>query len=148
MTPWLTSAKVHEGIISSADQFVSQIAVKECHLPVVPAGSLLIAITGQGKTLGNSALVEFDTTINQHLAYVRFDRNDVVPGYVYLFMRSRSEDLQSVGLAGGSTKAALTCAFLRYYPLPLPAHLDKPHFPPAPPNNTRTTAPHPPTTRN
>src|SRR3546814_15829240 len=66
------------------------------HLPVVPAGSLLIAITGQGKTLGNSALVEFDTTINQHLAYVRFDRNDVVPGYVYQFMRSRYEDRKSV----------------------------------------------------
>src|SRR3546814_3620087 len=125
ITPWLTSAKVHEGIISSADQFVSQIAVKECHLPVVPAGSLLIAITGQGKTLGNSALVEFDPTINQHLAYVRFDRNDVVPGYVYPFMRSRYEELQSVGRAGGSTKAALTCAFLRDYRLPLPAKVEQ-----------------------
>src|SRR3546814_6764659 len=73
------------------------------------------------RSLGNSALVEFDTTINQHLAYVRFDRNDVVPGYVYQFMRSRYEELQSVGRAGGSTKAALTYAFLREYRLPLPA---------------------------
>lgn len=120
-TPWLTSAKVHEGIIRSADQFVSEVAVTECHLPIVPAGSLLIAITGQGKTLGNSALVEFDTTINQHLAYVRFDRGGVVPRYVYQFMRSRYEDLQATGRAGGSTKAALTCAFLRSYRVPLPS---------------------------
>src|SRR3546814_11739606 len=107
MTPWLTSAKVHEGIISSADQFVSQIAVKECHLPVVPAGSLLIAITGHGKTLGNSALVEFDTTINQHLAYVWFERNDVVPGYVYQFMRSPYEELQSDGRAGVDDRSSV-----------------------------------------
>ena len=120
-TPWLTSAKVHEGIILSADQFVSDIAVKECHLPIVPAGSLLVAITGQGKTLGNSALVEFDTTISQHMAYVRFDRQDVFPGYVYQFMRSRYEELQGIGRAGGSTKAALTCGFLRDYLLPLPS---------------------------
>ena len=119
-TPWLTSAKVHDGIIRSADQFISEIAVKECHLPVVPAGSLLVAITGQGKTLGNSALVEFDTTINQHLAYVRFDREGVVPEYAYQFMQSRYEELQAVGRAGGSTKAALTCAFLRSYRLPFP----------------------------
>lgn len=120
-TPWLTSAKVHDGIIRSADQFVSDAAVKECHLPIVPAGSLLVAITGQGKTLGNSALVEFDTTINQHMAYVRFDRDGVVPGYVYQFMRSRYDELQGIGRAGGSTKAALTCAFLRDYRVPLPA---------------------------
>ncbi|MHB8311079.1 restriction endonuclease subunit S [Metallibacterium sp.] len=120
-TPWLTSAKVHDGIIRSADQFVSDVAVKECHLPIVPAGSLLVAITGQGKTLGNTALVEFETTISQHLAYVRFDRKDVVPSYVYQYMRSRYEQLQGIGRAGGSTKAALTCAFLRDYPLPLPS---------------------------
>lgn len=120
-TPWLTSAKVHDGIIRSADQFVSAAAVRECHLPIVPAGSLLIAITGQGKTLGNTALIEFDTTISQHMAYVRFDHDDVVPGYVYQFMRSRYEELQGIGRAGGSTKAALTCAFLRSYPLPLPS---------------------------
>ena len=120
-TPWLTSAKVHDGIIRSADQFVSDVAVKECHLPIVPAGSLLVAITGQGKTLGNSALIEFDTTISQHLAYVRFDHDGAVPGYVYQFMRSRYEELQGIGRAGGSTKAALTCAFLRDYRLPLPA---------------------------
>src|SRR3546814_18791960 len=40
-------------------------------------------------------------------------------------MRSRYEELQSVGRAGGSTKAALTCAFLRDYRLPLPAKVEQ-----------------------
>src|SRR3546814_13317384 len=57
--------------------------------------------------------------------YVRFDRNDVVPGYVYQFMRSRYEELQSLGRAGGRTKAAMTCAFLRDYRLPLPATVEQ-----------------------
>ena len=120
-TPWLTSGKIHEGIIFQADQFVSDIAVNECHLPLVPAGSLLVAITGQGKTLGNAALVDFDTTINQHLAYVRFEHKDAHAAFVYQFMRSRYEELQAVGRAGGSTKAALTCAFLRDFPIPFPS---------------------------
>ena len=120
-TPWLTSGKIHEGIIFQSDQFVSDVAVKECHLPLVPAGSLLVAITGQGKTLGNAALVDFDTTINQHLAYVRFEHKDAHAAFVYQFMRSRYEELQAVGRAGGSTKAALTCAFLRDFPIPFPS---------------------------
>ena len=120
-TPWLTSAKVHEGLIHSADQFVSDVAVKECHLPIVPKDSLLVAITGQGKTLGNVALVTFDTTISQHLAYVRFDRKDVHPAYVYQYLRSRYHELQGIGRSGGSTKAALTCAFLRDYRIPYPS---------------------------
>src|SRR3546814_18721619 len=71
ITPWLTSAKVHEGITSSADQFVSQIAVKECHIPVVPAGSLLIAITGHGETPGNSAHMQCDTNTNPQSPHLK-----------------------------------------------------------------------------
>src|SRR3990170_4685197 len=37
--PWLNSAKIHERFISKADQFVTELAVKECHLPHVKPGS-------------------------------------------------------------------------------------------------------------
>ena len=31
--PWLNSTKIHERFITEADQFVTDVAVKECHLP-------------------------------------------------------------------------------------------------------------------
>jgi type I restriction enzyme S subunit len=40
--PWLNSAKIHERFITEADQFVTDLAVKECHLPRVKSGSLLL----------------------------------------------------------------------------------------------------------
>ena len=46
--PWLTSAKINEGVIVAADEFVTEAALRECHLPRVCAGSLLVAITGEG----------------------------------------------------------------------------------------------------
>ena len=119
-TPWLTSGKIHEGVITSADEFVTELAVQECHLPMVKAGSVLVAITGQGKTLGNAALVTFDTCISQHLAYIQFTNQGVIPGFVVLFLQSRYEELHRAGQAGGSTKGALTCSFLRNYRMPLP----------------------------
>ena len=111
--PWLNSTKIHERFITEADQFVTDVAVKECHLPRVKPSSLLIAITGQGKTLGNSALVLFETCINQHLAYAQFNTINVLPEFVLWFMQTRYEHLRSISQAGGSTKGALTCGYLK-----------------------------------
>jgi type I restriction enzyme S subunit len=118
--PWLNSTKIHERFITEADQFVTDFAVKECHLPHVKPGSLLIAITGQGKTLGNSALVSFETCINQHLAYAEFTTSRVIPEFVLWFMQTRYDHLRSISQAGGSTKGALTCGYLKTYPIPIP----------------------------
>ena len=119
--PWLNSTKIHEHFITEADQFVTDLAVKECHLPRVKPGSLLIAITGQGKTLGNSALVSFETCINQHLAYAQFSTAKVLPEFVLWFMQTRYEHLRAISQAGGSTKGALTCGYLKTYHIPVPS---------------------------
>ena len=118
--PWLTSGKVHEAIIRQADELVTQLACKECHLPLVPRGSLVVAITGQGKTLGNAAILALDATVNQHLAYLQFRASHMVPEFVLAYLRHRYEDLRRASQAGGSTKGALTCGFLATYPLPVP----------------------------
>ncbi len=119
--PWLNSAKIHDRFVTQAEQFVTELAVKECHLPRVPAGSLLVAITGQGKTLGNAALTTFETCINQHLAYAAFNTEDVLPEFVLWFIATRYEHLRAVAQAGGSTKGALTCGYLKTYPIPVPS---------------------------
>lgn len=48
--PWLTSSVVNQDEVTKADHFVTDLALRECHLPLVRSGSVLIAITGQGKT--------------------------------------------------------------------------------------------------
>ena len=118
--PWLTSAKVHDGTIRHADEFVTKTAREECHLPMVSRGSLVIAITGQGKTLGNAAELELEACVSQHLAYVTFHDTRLLPEFVLAFLRLRYDDLQAIGRGGGSTKGALTCGFLKGFQVPLP----------------------------
>ena len=65
--PWLTSTKINEGIITAADQFVTEVALRECHLPKVAPDSVLIAITGEGQTRGRVALLRVESTISQHM---------------------------------------------------------------------------------
>jgi type I restriction enzyme, S subunit len=119
--PWLNSTKIHDRFITEANQFVTLQAVKECHLPKVAPNSLLIAITGQGKTLGNSAITRIETCINQHLAYAQFRSPKIVPDFVLWFMQTRYDYLRSIAHGGGSTKGALTCGFLKTLPIPVPS---------------------------
>ena len=123
--PWLNSAKIHDLFITQADQFVTPQAVKECHLPKVAQNSLLIAITGQGKTLGNSAITRIETCINQHLAYAQFHAAKIVPDFVLWFMQTRYDYLRSIAHGGGSTKGALTCGFLKTLPIPVPSRVEQ-----------------------
>lgn len=117
----MNSSKIHEVFITEAEQFVTDMAVKECHLPKVPVDSLLIAITGQGKTLGNVAITKIETCINQHLAYVRFTGGTVVPEYLLWYLSTRYEFLRSIANGAGSTKGAITCGYLKTLPVPVPS---------------------------
>lgn len=123
--PWLTSAKVYDRDIASSDQFVTHEALEKCHLPIVEPGAILVAITGQGKTLGNCAVLRMRATINQHLAYVATDLSLAAPGYLRGYLETQYEYFRQVGGGGGSTKGALTCAFLRGVPIPCPPTLDE-----------------------
>jgi type I restriction enzyme S subunit len=118
--PWLTSAKVHESVIEFANEFVTDMARAKCHLPLVKKGSIVVAITGQGKTLGNAALVTFDTCVSQHLAYIQFETNDALPEFILFCLQGQYEHFRQVSQSGGSTKGALTCGFLKNYSVPIP----------------------------
>ena len=119
--PWLTSAKVYDRFIVEADEFVTEVALSQCHLPMVKPGAVLIAITGQGKTLGHCAVLGIEATISQHLAYVALDQTRIYPAFICGYLETLYGYLRQVASGGGSTKGALTCAFLRMLPVPLPS---------------------------
>jgi hypothetical protein len=119
--PWLTSAKVYDRNVVNADQFVTATALRECHLPVVEPGAVLIAITGQGKTLGHCAVLRMRATVSQHVAYVAIDDKRADPSFIRGYLETKVRlSSASRSRRRRSTKGALTCAFLRGVPIPLP----------------------------
>jgi type I restriction enzyme, S subunit len=118
--PWITSTKVHEVIITKANEFVTDAALRECHLPMVSRRSVVVAITGQGKTPGNAALLEIDSCINQHLAYLHFRTSDAYPEFYLFYLQSLYSYFRQISSSGGSTKGALTCGFLANLKVPIP----------------------------
>jgi type I restriction enzyme S subunit len=120
--PWLNSSSVNAGIITGSDQFVTETALRECHLPRVSAGSVLVAITGQGKTRGTAAVLAIEATINQHIAFIapRRQKRTATPEYLRLFLVAAYPELRRISEDSGSTKGALTCEDLKHFRVLLP----------------------------
>ena len=118
--PWLNSSSVNQGTVTRTDQFVTETALRECHLPQVPADSVLIGITGQGKTRGKAAVLAIDATINQHLAYITPNTDRVSSRYLYMCLAAAYTELRAISSASGSTKGALTCENIRSFGVVLP----------------------------
>ncbi|PLD54249.1 hypothetical protein B6I54_27175 [Klebsiella pneumoniae] len=118
--PWLNSGKVNDIRIVSAEQFVTKTAMSECSLPRVPAGSILMAITGEGKTRGSVAITSIEATLSQHLAYITVTSKKLFPAYLFLWLESQYEKIRFISEGWGSTKAAITCGDINSYPFPEP----------------------------
>lgn len=118
--PWLNSSQVNRAYITSSDQFVTQSALRECHLPRVPAGSILVAITGQGKTRGTAAVLGFEATINQHIAFITPRSSGISSEFIRLILCAAYQSLRALSEDSGSTKGALTCTDLKRFKIVLP----------------------------
>ncbi len=118
--PWLNSSHVNRGLIDSADQFVTATALRECHLPKVQPGSVLIAITGQGKTRGMSSVLDIEATINQHIAYISLRLPVVSVKFLNLSLAAAYTTLRALSDDSGSTKGALTCEDIKRFKIAVP----------------------------
>lgn len=118
--PWLNSSVVNRPEVTHADQFVTEIAAQECHLPQVKSGSVLVAITGQGKTRGRAAVLVFDATINQHLAFIHPQQSLLLPWFLKWTLFAAYDFLRSISDDAGGTKGALTCEEVANLRVPVP----------------------------
>lgn len=107
--PWLNSSVVNLDEVRKASAFVTAVAMEECHLPWVQAGSLLVGLTGQGRTRGMATITGIDATINQHLAFVDPSTRHWHPQFLLWQIMSAYSTLRAVSDENGSTKGGLTC---------------------------------------
>lgn len=119
--PWLNSAVVNQDEVHEGSEFVTESALRQCHLPIVPAGSVLIALTGQGKTRGQVTVLRIEATINQHLASIRPDPEKLDGEFVFWALSGQYQALRMVSDGQGGTKGALTCDELARFQIPLPS---------------------------
>jgi len=118
--PWVNSSVVNQEEVIAADQFVTATALHECHLPLVRPGSVLVGITGQGKTRGQAVVLSFEATVNQHIAFITPCTDRLDAWFLRWALFAAYEFLRSISDDAGGTKGALTCEDLATLRVPLP----------------------------
>lgn len=118
--PWVTSGAVNQGLILQADEFITELAIRETNCKVFAAGTLLVAMYGEGKTRGKVAMLGLDAATNQALAAVRIRKPEIsAPQYVYLFLQSVYLSLREE--AAGGVQPNLNLSIVKAIQLPLPS---------------------------
>jgi type I restriction enzyme S subunit len=116
---------VNQDEVVEATQFVTEQARRECHLPTVPPHTVLVGLTGQGKTRGKATLLQIEATISQHLAYIVPDSRKWESRYLLWALHGSYADLRRASDENGSTKGGLTCEEIREMRLARPPLQDQ-----------------------
>lgn len=115
--PWITSGDLHQGLITKPTQFVTQRALDETSLKIVPAGSLLVAMYGEGKTRGTAAELGLDATTNQACAAITLHEPDL-RAWVRLILDANYTGLRR--LAAGGVQPNLNLSLIKAIEVPVP----------------------------
>lgn len=115
--PWLSSGKVNEYRVTTPSELVTARATRECGLRVLPIGTVIIGMIGQGRTRGMSARLELAAAINQNLAAV-VPSASLDGGYAHLYLHGNYERLRGGGR--GSNQDALNCRLVARFRICVP----------------------------
>ncbi len=97
--PFIKTADVVNNRISKASTFVSQKAVEDYGLKLFPAGTVLMAMYGQGKTRGQVSLLEIAAATTQNAAAIQ-PSSEVDSAFLWHYLRSSYERLRGMGSLG------------------------------------------------
>lgn len=117
--PWVTSSALNELFVKSADKFITETALIETNVKVFPAGSLLVAMYGEGRTRGKVSELLIDATTNQACSALIFEGlfAECKP-YVKLFFQKNYEDIRR--LSSGNVQPNLNLSIIKNTRIPLP----------------------------
>jgi len=117
--PWITTSLVDFGIITRADEFISEVGLKNSAAKIFPRGTVLIAMYGQGKTRGQVALLSIEAATNQACAAI-LPRKEIDPNFVFLNLASRYEEMRQLSNSGGQEN--LSQSLIRELPFSYPSN--------------------------
>ena len=100
--PWVTTTQIQNNIINLNDvkEFITDDGLKKSSLKIIPKGTLLMAMYGQGKTRGQVGILNFDSTINQACAAIGVSQK-VSSLFLYQYFQFKYEDIRALSNSGG-----------------------------------------------
>lgn len=116
--PWVSSGEVRNNLITNTREKITTLGFESCSVRLLPRGAVLVAMIGEGKTRGQSAVLGIEATINQNVAAIVIPNGLVCSDFVWRWFHFQYEATRERG--SGSGPQALNCQRVRELPFVLP----------------------------
>ena len=116
--PWVKTSEVAFRPIVQTEESISDLALQECSLSLLPAGTVLVAMYGQGKTRGQSAVLQISATPNQ-ACFAILPNESLDPYYLQLWLRHSYGTLRALSESRGGNQSNLNAEMLNAFEIPL-----------------------------
>jgi type I restriction enzyme S subunit len=101
---WVSSGEVQNNHIAKTRERITQSGFQQSSLKLLSKGTVLLAMIGEGKTRGQTAILDIKATINQNIAAVDLSHGLVVPEFLWLWFQLQYQQTRERG-AGNGPKA-------------------------------------------
>ena len=116
--PWVSSGEVANNIIESTNEMISEEGFNNSSVKKLPIGTVLIAMIGEGKTRGQTSVLNIEATTNQNIAAIIINHGHIESKFLWYWLQKEYKNNRTAG--NGSGPQALNCQKVRELPFILP----------------------------
>ncbi|PBN41650.1 restriction endonuclease subunit S [Sphingobium sp. D43FB] len=116
--PWMSSGEINQRIVRNVAEHITALGMANSNARRLPAGTVMMALNGQGKTRGKVALLQIETTCNQSLAGLIADRTRLLSDYLFHSLDAQYQDIRNI--TGDDARNGLNLGILRALAIALP----------------------------
>ncbi|MEZ7004893.1 restriction endonuclease subunit S [Streptomyces sp. AD55] len=121
--PWVKTAEVSYSTITETSEHITATALEETNVKLFQAGTLLLAMYGQGVTRGKVGKLGIKATCNQACAAIQCPDGIVDSDYLYYFLEWQYENIRA--RAHGGQQQNLNLDIVRKIPIAYPRDPDQ-----------------------
>lgn len=113
--PWFKTGELNEGIVTEAEEYLTEEGLKNSSAKIFPKGSIMIAM--YGATIGKCAILGVDGSTNQACAVAQ-PKKEIEPLYLFHYLRSQKQNFIDKGKGGAQPN--ISQSVIKEHPFPLP----------------------------
>lgn len=114
--PWVKSGELREGIINDTEEHVTEAALQETNVKLVPSGALLLAM--YGATVGRLGLLGVPATTNQAVCHIIPDPKAADVRYLFRALSNQVSGIVARGVGGAQPN--ISQGIVKALTVPLP----------------------------
>jgi type I restriction enzyme, S subunit len=113
--PWVKSGELNDGLITSTEETITEMGLKNSSAKLFPAGTLVIAL--YGATVGKLGILNMEAATNQAVCAI-FTSESVHRDFLFFYLRGKRDDLLEISFGGAQPN--ISQEIVRSIEIPLP----------------------------